>query len=71
MFVCGIVSSLSVGANPENGFNYVRRTFESLFAAWGRARTDGALTCETDKPLFCIITRPFIPVIYTGEAGIY
>lgn len=71
MFVCGIVSSLSVGANPENGFNYVRRTFESLFAASGRARTDGALTCETDKPLFCIITRPFIPVIYSGEAGIY
>ncbi len=71
MFVCGIVSSLSVGANPANGFNYVRRTLESLLAVWGRAWIDGVLALETDKPLFCIITRPFIPVIYTGEDGIY
>lgn len=71
MFVCGIVSSLSVGANPANGFNYVRRTFESLLAVRGREWIDGALACETDKPLFCIITRHFIPVIYAGEGGIY
>lgn len=71
MFVCGTVSSLSVGANPANGFNYVRRTYESLLVVRGRARRDGVLTCETDKPLFCIITGPFMPVIYTGEVGIY
>lgn len=67
MFVCGTVSSLSVGANPANVFNYVRQACESLLAVQGRARVAGVLICETDKSLCLIITGPFIPVIYAGE----